>query len=250
MDPIKKTFAEAFNEFELPVREDLWERVLAKKQPKKKNLFPFLRVAAAIALLLVSGAIYWQISRIPIAKGGPELTQVPAEDETKQLGIEEIFLPPTKTEASDKTIIPVRDGLVISPKTISKIAAKPYTHSSPPPENVVIAVQETQTPLEMTVHTEALINSMAEEISALNNPSLDLVHTVQPQEVIITEATIPATLSKRNSEQLIAKVKPALSDRSKTGPQRFLAALESLKPKVVDDLIAFGSRNTEIEINW
>ncbi|MBP6184877.1 MAG: hypothetical protein KA479_08025 [Saprospiraceae bacterium] len=250
MDPIKKTFAEAFNDFELPVREDLWERVLEKKQPKKKNLFPFLRVAAAIALLLVSGAIYWQISRIPIANGGPELTQVPAEDEIKQLGIEEKFLPPTKTEASDKTIIHVRDGLVISPKKISKIAAKPYTNSSPPPENVVITVQETQTPLEMTVHTEALINSMAEEISALNNPSLDLVHTVQPQEVIITEATIPATLSKRNSEQLIAKVKPALSDRSKTGPQRFLAALESLKPKVVDDLIAFGSRNTEIEINW
>lgn len=249
MDPIKKTFAEAFNDFELPVREELWERVLAKKQPKKKQPFPFLRVAAAIALLLVSGTIYWQILRNSTTRGDAEVAQSPEMNVTKPPVFKEEFLQPTKPESIDQPETSINDGRVISLPKSPKIHSKPITPSTAPSEIVANPVPDTQTPSDMTIHAEELVSTVPEEMPALENPALDPVTATHPLDVI-AEVTIPATLSKRNSEQFIAKVKPALSDRSKTGPQRFLAALESLKPKVVDDLIAFGSRNTEIEINW
>ncbi len=252
MDPIKKTFTEAFNDFELPVREDLWESVLAKQSPKKKKPVPFLRIAAAIALFVVSGTVYWQLIHVP-TEDIPALVSLGTTDteSTPLMPTEiEVPTPDTHPKKGDQSFVPVNHQVTLFPKKHRLIPTNKDCSSSASSEIPANPTQTAQIIPDLTALPEELVISQPEESPGVDFSDHEEEIIAQTQAVFIEEVAPQVLIPKRSPEQLLAKVKPALTDRSKTGPQRFWAALESLTPKVVDDLIAFGARNTEIEINW
>lgn len=250
MDPVKKTFTKAFEDFELPVREDLWENVLLKKQQQKRRTFPLYRLAAAIALCITAGGIFWLI------KSGNEKQEQPLVqvDRSPSLPLNDNL----KEQPSEQPIIPIEKEIVLQTKLSpsNKESAKSHTTVVP----AAIIHEKIQIVADLPAPSSSIMEKLPEmeeaititevlKVDELSIPSQD----VPEQHIVASENREPNSSPrslKHTLSKVLAKFRPPSLDNNKTGPERIIATLENLKPKMVDDLLAIANRRTEIEINW
>lgn len=257
MDPVKKTFSESFADFELPVSDELWQQVRQKRRPPARRVPLLYRIAAAAAVAMLLGAAWFLW---PESGNESPAPQMAGKNSTIRSGQTEGVIRPARS------IQPVAATESPDPQPGSRIPDKPSrTMSSRPsptvamdtsPESLTHSVQDEpgrQDGVAWVEHTEDAL---------VQGPDLDFNPDALPipMEPVIADVPEPVSprqpgvqlqgMETRRRPLLPASLKPMLRNAEKTGPERLLAALETFRPRVVDDLIALGSRRTEIEISW
>jgi len=257
MDTIKKTFSESFADFELPVSDELWRQVRQKRRPPARRVLTLYRIAAAAAVALLLGAAWflWPDS-------GKEAAPPPmaGKDATIRSGQTEGVIRPARTTrpvaatASTESVpvspFPDKPSRERPVRLASGMAAMTPSSSPTPPLPDEPGRQDGITWVD---HPEdALVLGPATDITADELPvPLEPVLAEAAERVAPRQPGVqPEDMEGRRRTLLPASLKPILRDAEKTGPERLLAALETYRPRVVDDLIALGSRQTEIEISW
>ena len=233
MDPIEKKFQEAFADYQLPVEDGLWDQVLEKKYKRKP--FPWMRLAAAIALFILAGVLLW-----PDQSNKPSemvVTSAQPASETPAYVTASDVSPKNNIETTQPTFIHEAKNKVKKRKpTISDVqlntpayvAQDEFKTIDPHLEFASLPPLERK-PFQQVHHKSATV--------ALPLPDVHWspIYSTEQSEV----ATMPVA----------QKIKRTHSDI--TGPALIVNALEKNSPKLIKDIIAFGSaRSTEIEINW
>lgn len=233
MDPIEKKFQEAFADYQFPVDDGLWDQVLEKKNKRKP--FPWMRLAAAIALLVLAGVLLW-----------PEQSNKAAEM------VATSTLPDSETPAH----VTASD---VSPKNNIETTQPTFIHK---PKNKVEKRKPTNSDVQLNTPAYVVQDEFKTIDPHMEFASLPPLERKPFQQVHHASATValplpdvhwspinPTEQSEVATLPVAQKIKQTHSDM--TGPARLVNALEKNSPKLVKDIIAFGSaRSTEIEINW
>jgi len=251
MDPVKKTFSESFEDFQIPVGDALWQSVQRKRRPPVRRLAPIYRIAAAAAaVVLLAGVWMWW----PAGQADREVPIMAGRDGTISSGTTEGIIRPAAVPDQEPILELVSQPA--RPKATLR-HEPPASPVRPAPVPATIADEEPSTepadyawvdaedqPLVIGPDPGPEMATLPPAPEALHTKPLPPVPARQPGIAPRHNATRPST------RQMLADLKPTLRDPDLTGPQRLRAALETFRPRVVDDLIALGSRRTEIEISW
>lgn len=278
MDPVKKTFRDAFADFEQPVGEELWAAVQAKRQrpgqgPQIIHMrrHPLVRIAVAAVLLLGLSAGLWvalkpagpafnhpDVMEPPIALDIPSGTSY---SPTPEVRVADVTTPTIETSPAPK----VR---TTNARNVAAAVSRPVTEQparfggEPPLPRITVreSMIASRQPLLQTVITPAFRATAAEETISLTDDAIAEGRPVpwadaRPQNPLTgmagrpldTEGLLKKTLFRKKDNTSAPSRPPA---EEVTTPQRVLAAIEKVKPRLVDDLLALGSRDTEIEIIW
>lgn len=278
MDPVKKTFRDAFAEFEQPVGEELWAAVQAKRQrpgqgPQIVHMrrHPLVRIAVAAVFLLGLSAGLW----VALQPAGPAINHPDVMEPPMALEIPsgKSLLPAPEVREADATVSniqtsPTRKIRTANSRNGAAAAFRPVTEQparfgeeAPLPR---ITVRESmiasRQPSLQTMITPAFRATTAEETISLTDDAIAEGRPVpwadaRPQNPLTgiagrpmdTEGLLKKTLFRKKDKTPPPSLPPA---EEVTAPQRVLAAIEKVRPRLVDDLLALGSRETEIEINW
>ncbi len=233
MDPIEKKFQEAFADYQFPVDDGLWDQVLEKKNRRKP--FPWIRLAAAITLLLLAGVLLW-----------PEQSTQPTE--LVETTIPSIPETPVHLDPVEETNQTESESTGIKPESQLEQRVRKATP--------LVVHQHESAPL-MQEQDELIPQSRREayaDLPRLNRKQLPHVrHTSAPVALPLPDVQWSPITTIEQSDvadvPVIEKIKRTQSDV--TGPARLVNVLEKNSPKLVKDIIAFGSaRRTEIEVNW
>lgn len=233
MDPIEKKFQEAFADYQFPVDDGLWDQVLEKKNRRKA--FPWMRLAAAITLLILAGVLLW-----------PEQSNSPA----KMVVTSNQPVTETPSHVTPADVLPNNEIESIQPTSIHQAKNKVEKRK---PSNVD---REKTTPAYFA-QDELNIKGLHAEFATLPQltrmPIQHVRHTSAPVALPLQDVYWPPITTIEKSEvatiPVVQKIKKPQSDI--TGPARLVNVLEKNSPKLVKDILAFGSaRTTEIEINW
>jgi hypothetical protein len=251
MDPVKKIFSESFEDFQIPVGDALWQSVQRKRRPPVRRLAPIYRIAAAAAavVLLVGVWMWW-----PAGQTEREAPIMAGRDGTISSGTTEGIIRP----AAVPDEVPVLE--LVSQPAHPKNALRHEPSVSavqpvPAPATIAYEVRSTE-PADY-----AWVDAEDQPLVIGPDPGPEMATLPPAPEALHTKPLPPVPsrqpgLAPRNNparpttRQMLADLKPTLRDPALTGPQRLMAALETFRPRVVDDLIALGSRRTEIEISW
>ncbi|MCF8237463.1 MAG: hypothetical protein K9I85_04860 [Saprospiraceae bacterium] len=233
MDPIEKKFQEAFADYPLPVEDGLWDQVLEKKNRRKP--FPWMRLAAAIALLILAGVLLWPEQGT--APAALVETTTPMNHEAQQLS-SPVDVPVQNEAESLQPEVVVQQKAHIQRATPVAVAMDPsHPHFGKDVE-----------PVEQNVNIEYA------DLPQLNRLPLDRVHHTSAPVALPLPEVYWAPLQATEQTEVAATPAAQTIKRTQTdltGPARLVNILEKNSPKLVKDIIAFGSaRSTEIEINW
>lgn len=236
MDPIEKKFQEAFADYQFPVDDGLWDQVLEKKNRRKP--FPWMRLAAALALLVVAGFLLWptspQQSRI-VDQPSPVKTD-PSTDVIQQHESTE-----SPRIARDMPVQAVAVESTRKPKAFKSIETRPASDTET--MDMVVYDQDIVRPANLlpgrgTTRLERMTQTEQTPIQLPNS-----IQVNQPARPIYAANPI---------KKGIETVKHDLEDpEDMTGPARLVGTLQKASPKLFKDILAFSSaESTEIEINW
>lgn len=278
MDPVKKTFRDAFADFEQPVSEEMWAAVQAKRQrpgqgPQIIHMrrSPLVRIAVAAVLLLGFSAGLWvalkpagpainhpDVMEPPIALDIPTGT---SQSPAPEVRVADATTPTIQTSSTQKVrTTHTRNGAT---KVSRPVTEQPARFGEEPPlpritlrESMIASRQ----PSLQTIVTPAYRATAADATISLTDDAIAEGRPVpwadaRPQNPLTgmagrpldTEGLLKKTLFRKKDKTPAPSMPPA---EEVTAPQRVLAAIEKVRPRLVDDLLALGSRETEIEINW
>ena len=230
MDPIEKKFQEAFADYQYPVDDGLWDQVLEKKNRRKP--FPWMRLAAAITLLILAGILLWPEQSIqPI-----DVVDTPMSNETQVIQPVEQTL---NTESETSLTSPV-----VPRKTKNQEFTRSMVHQEEPKTRATDLAKSDNPELKMEIA----------ELPRLNRKPVQYVsYALASMALPLPDIHwSPIRSDEQTDIADVPMIQKITSDQSDvTGPERLVHVLEKNSPKFVKDIIAFGSaRNTEIEINW
>ena len=235
MDPVKKTFTEAFADYELPVREDLWSVVQAKRQPQHQRRLPFwLSIAASLVLLVLAGALF---------QSRPEAAKL-------------VLLPAVHLEGD---IVPGNQHLTDHVAALQAIPQAPVSSSREPSPGISTSPTAIQ-----PVHPGYLTrqNSFSESVVALlatrSVEAIPVAYERASSLPVALKAPQPRLFRSSTEEPVYAaQSKPVSAEQTEedldpTGPTRLLNMLQTARPAFTENLIAFtsGKKPTQLEITW
>lgn len=236
MDPIEKKFREAFADYQFPVDDGLWDQVLEKKNRRKP--FPWMRLAAALALLVVAGFLLWPTTsqKTDLAEQSSPVFTSPTLD----------VVPQHESTESPRIVqdMPVQAVAVESnrkPKAFKPLETRPASHTET--MDIVTYDQDIVRPANLlpgkgTIRPDRLIQYEQTPIQLPNS-----IRVTQPDRPVYAANPI---------KKGISTVKHDLeAPDDLTGPARLVGTLQKASPKLFKDILAFSSaESTEIEINW
>ncbi|HRW76498.1 MAG: hypothetical protein H6568_15335 [Lewinellaceae bacterium] len=238
MDPIEKKFQEAFADYQFPVDDGLWDQVLEKKNRRKP--FPWMRLAATLALLIVAGFLLWPSS-------------APEKDMASHSG-------PVQTEPAVDVADPdvSADLPMLVQENRSAPAARELTHE--PAHPIRVATQPDQAnetndlaTLESPSHDLIPVDRLPGKVVSILNPitRLDGDRITLPNDIRIMEPDRPIYASHPIKKGISTVREDLEGPEDMTGPARLVGTLQKASPKLFKDILAFSSaESTEIEINW
>lgn len=258
MDPIEKSFRQAFENYELQPDNSLWEKVQTKQNKKTFRpglLLSLLAVAASILLLIafwfsidvrqsdlenkVQTELAEQSPPDTFNEGEPNISvdQADAPSYTVNKMDEQMNRPTVnKKTLVSFTKTPASDMSDADSKMADNIASdSKFDHQNLPIEDIAMQYNNGSEAAEQTT-TEGTNHML--ETNLLNEP-------VRKAPILSKPVVPPSQLN-----MIASSITSLMLNKELTFPERIIASLEQNKPRFLQNLADFRDRNTEIEIIW
>lgn len=177
-------FQEKLGNHEVKPSKLAWERLDSQLGKKgKAAYYPFMRIAAAIVLLMGAGYLVWQFKTAEITRPQTaEIIQIPVQEEVLD----------NKTESLTEQEITNEDkGVFVKPETIEKEKAQ----ETPVKKPQMVSKPVTESPKELL--TENTIQTERNQEQMISIPELDL------PELKLEEAIAMNNLEEQDDEDVI-----------------------------------------------
>lgn len=258
MDPIEKSFRQAFEDYELQPDNSLWEKVQAKQNKKTFRpglLLSFVAVAASILFLVA----FWFIIDARHSDLQNTVQTELAEQSPSDNSIEE---EPTisASQANDPSYtVNSRDQQMTRP-TVNKKTLVTFTKTTTSDiaeadnrmaENIAsdAKLDDQNLPIEDIV-IEPITGSEVAEQTISDETNQNLESNLNRESVRKAPTLSKPVVPPSQLNMIASSITSLMLNKELTFPERIVASLEQNKPRFFQNLADFRDRNTEIEIIW